>query len=101
MIFVFDHGIIITKYKLTPKRGTARTWYLRALRDRNAPAARIAELIRAKAEASENGVCPATISVGVSEYSDEDYNRTVKKADDALYKAKNSGRNKVVVYSEA
>lgn len=64
-------------------------------------AARIAELIRAKVEASENGVCPATISVGVSEYSDEDYNRTVKKADDALYKAKNSGRNKVVVHSEA
>ena len=62
-------------------------------------AARIAELIRKKVECSDNGVCKSTISVGVSEYSGGDYTAVVKKADEALYKAKNSGRNKVVIYN--
>ena len=63
-------------------------------------ASRIAEKLREKVEASDNGVCKTTISIGVSEYKGGDYSETVKNADIALYKAKNSGRNKVVVYSE-
>ena len=62
-------------------------------------ATRIAENIREKVENSDNGVCKSTISIGVSEYKGGEYNAAVKNADDALYQAKNSGRNKVVVYS--
>jgi len=62
-------------------------------------ATRIAENIREKVENSDNGVCKSTISIGVSEYKGGEYNAAVKNADDALYQAKNTGRNKVVVYS--
>ncbi len=62
-------------------------------------AAKIAEKLREKVETSDNGVCKSTISVGVSEYMGGDYSNAVKNADDALYKAKNAGRNKAVVYS--
>ncbi len=62
-------------------------------------AERIAEKIRASVESSDNGVCKSTISIGVSEYVGGDYSVCVKQADDALYQAKNTGRNKVVVYS--
>ena len=41
-----------------------------------------------------------TISVGVAEYRGEDYQETIKHADMALYRAKNTGRNRVVIYSE-
>ncbi|MBP3279833.1 MAG: diguanylate cyclase, partial [Butyrivibrio sp.] len=37
-----------------------------------------------------------TISVGVSRYNG-DYSKTIQNVDAALYKAKNTGRNKVVV----
>jgi len=62
-------------------------------------AAITAEKLREKVETSDNGVCKNTISIGVSQYSGGDYTADVKNADDALYEAKNSGRNKVVVYS--
>lgn len=62
-------------------------------------AERIAEKLREKVETTDNGVCRSTISIGVSEYKGGDYSTAVRNADDALYQAKNAGRNKVVVYS--
>lgn len=62
-------------------------------------AEKIAEKLREKVEISDNGVCRCTISIGVAEYTGGDYISTVKNADVALYNAKNSGRNKVVVYT--
>lgn len=41
---------------------------------------------------------PITISAGIAEYTG-DYNNALKLADEALYEAKNSGRNKVVVHA--
>jgi len=59
---------------------------------------RVAEKIREKVELSDNGICKVTISVGVAPYKGGDYHIAIKNADDALYKAKGSGRNKVVLY---
>ncbi len=63
-------------------------------------AARIAEKIRRKVETSDNGVCSTTISIGVSSYTGGDSHIDIKNADAALYTAKNSGRNKVIVYED-
>lgn len=63
-------------------------------------ACHIAEKIRTKVEESDNEICPITISVGVAQHRGGDYHDTIKKADEALYKAKNTGRNKVVLYDE-
>ena len=54
-----------------------------------------AEEIREYIEKNTNKICPVTISAGVSRYRGGDYRDTVKRADEALYGAKNSGRNKV------
>lgn len=59
----------------------------------------MAETIREKTETGDNGVCHVTVSVGVALYEGGDCHRTIKQADEAMYQAKNSGRNKVVVYS--
>lgn len=52
--------------------------------------------LRIDIEKSKDTPVPFTISVGVSGYSG-DYSDTIMKVDEALYKAKNTGKNKVVV----
>lgn len=56
----------------------------------------IAEKIRAKIQESDNGVCSITVSIGVAEYIGGDYHQLIKDADEAMYKAKSNGRNRVV-----
>lgn len=63
-------------------------------------AVRIAEKIREKVEVSDNGICKVTISIGVASYCGGDYHVAIKNADEALYKAKESGRNKVVLFEQ-
>ena len=58
------------------------------------------EEIRKKVETSNNGVCKVTVSIGISDYS-KDYIQTVSHADLALYKAKSTGRNTVVIYDKS
>lgn len=64
----------------------------------------VAERLRQAVEESEvlieDGAVKMTISVGVAVISDEttEYENLLKKADDALYRAKESGRNRVVAY---
>ena len=58
-----------------------------------------AEELRQQVEAMDTGVCPVTISIGVTRYNGRDnYQLAVQYADKALYQAKNDGRNRVVVY---
>ena len=57
-----------------------------------------AETIRQAIERETGKICPVTISVGVTVYDGGDYNTSVRQADEALYEAKESGRNKVNVY---
>ncbi len=64
-------------------------------------AMRVAEKIREKAEQSDNGICKTTISIGVALYTGGNYHETLKKADEAMYKAKAAGRNRVVLYENA
>jgi diguanylate cyclase (GGDEF)-like protein len=64
----------------------------------------LAEKIRSQIEHQlryDSGNCsPVTISAGVASYSSEKSpEELVKNADEALYKAKNEGRNKVVLYN--
>ncbi len=56
----------------------------------------IAERIRKDIEDSDNGLQKITVSIGVAEHSGDDINVSIKKADEALYSAKQSGRNKVL-----
>ena len=60
----------------------------------------IAEHIRSAVESADNDVCPITISVGVSKYDGGNYHEAIKKADQALYYAKEHGRNLVVSYED-
>ncbi len=57
-----------------------------------------AERIRLYVEASDNGICPITISIGVAQYDGINYHNAITQADKALYNAKQSGRNRVVCY---
>lgn len=61
---------------------------------------KLAEKLRKNIEESENGVCPVTISIGVTTYQGGNYHDTIEMADKALYQAKTTGRNKVVEYKE-
>lgn len=77
--------------------------FLLVLTDTGAePALRVAEKIRAEVEATKiplsGGILQKTISIGVAEFpTDADtFWQVVKYADVALYKAKSSGRNRVV-----
>lgn len=56
-----------------------------------------AEEIRKAVEGETHEVCPVTISIGVTEYTGGDYNQTVQRADQAMYRAKKEGRNRVCV----
>lgn len=57
----------------------------------------IAENMRVNIEKSDNTVCPVTASIGVAPYQGGNYHDTIKNADEALYKAKTEGRNRVIV----
>jgi diguanylate cyclase len=63
----------------------------------------IAESIRARFAAEplrvgDGKTMPVTVSIGVASYSGHpDYEKIVKDADDALYRAKNAGRNRIEV----
>ncbi|MBQ9983569.1 MAG: GGDEF domain-containing protein [Lachnospiraceae bacterium] len=57
----------------------------------------IAEKMRVNIENSDNKVCPITASIGVAAYQGGNYHDTIKCADEALYRAKTEGRNRVVV----
>jgi GGDEF domain-containing protein len=59
----------------------------------------LAEKIRQDAENQDNSIDKITISLGICEYDFDSYKNTVKKADIALYKAKELGRNRTVKYS--
>ena len=43
---------------------------------------------------------PVSASFGIAHVEDCDIEKAIKRADDALYKAKRTGRNRVVLYSE-
>lgn len=60
-----------------------------------------AESLRKTVEHDRSFVVPITISVGVATVSrDEDSDTLILKADKAMYKAKQTGRNKVVHYNQ-
>ncbi|MFC1853512.1 diguanylate cyclase [candidate division CSSED10-310 bacterium] len=69
-------------------------------------AQRIAERVRSTIEENllsdqEHGVLKVTVSAGVAEFEQDDEpdgSTLIKKADDALYRAKNSGRNRICTY---
>lgn len=56
----------------------------------------IAERMRKEIAQSDNGLCKVTISIGVARYDGGDCMETIKKADKALYQAKQEGRNRVI-----
>lgn len=60
----------------------------------------VAERIRKSVAIGENSICPITISVGVALHQGNKWEDTLRAADDALLKAKASGRNQVVVCSQ-
>lgn len=57
-----------------------------------------AQEIREAVEQLQLETGTVTISVGVAECSKQNYQETIKHADTALYRAKNMGRNRVVMY---
>ncbi|MCG7981962.1 MAG: sensor domain-containing diguanylate cyclase [Candidatus Thiodiazotropha lotti] len=66
-------------------------------------ASRICTLVSDKAYEKEHVRIPVTISIGVStiEPDDKSYHEILIRADQALYQAKRTGRNRVVVYDDS
>jgi len=60
----------------------------------------VAERIRSSIDAHNGFVTHLTVSIGVSYATDRDFSKAIKETDRALYFAKDSGRNKVVLASE-
>lgn len=58
----------------------------------------IAENIRKKVQQGAEGICPLTVSIGVSRYDGKNYHTAITQADEALYTAKKNGRNQVVCF---
>ena len=73
--------------------------FLVILRSDLAGAEKQAEKIRQAIEKETGKICPVTISIGVTGYHSGDYNASVRMADEALYEAKESGRNRVKIYN--
>lgn len=63
-------------------------------------AVNIAERLRRKIKDEDSGICSVTASIGVLQYlKDMDFTEALTQVDKALYKAKRTGRNKVVKYT--
>ncbi|MCL2473295.1 MAG: sensor domain-containing diguanylate cyclase [Alphaproteobacteria bacterium] len=64
-------------------------------------AERIREYVESKNISVEDKKLLCTVSIGAAQLSagDANFDDLIKRADEALYEAKNSGRNKVVVYN--
>lgn len=60
----------------------------------------IAERMRTEIEESNNGLCKITVSIGVAKYDGSDCTDTIKKADLALYQAKQEGRNRTKQFED-
>jgi len=60
----------------------------------------IAERIRSSVEKVETGLRGVTVSIGISDYDNDNYQESIDNSDKALYKAKESGRNQVQYFKE-
>lgn len=58
-------------------------------------AVKCADAIRLEMQNHGNGVCPVTVSAGISVYNGVNYKKAVDEADKALLRAKELGRNRV------
>lgn len=66
------------------------------LKEASVVAERIRAAIQKEHKNSVNHDIPVTVSIGVTEYDDESFDLSLKRADEMMYKAKTTGRNRVV-----